>query len=205
MRIGLLGGSFNPPHNGHLAMAMAAKGAHSLDEVWLLVAARPPHKSADELADFKMRFEMARLAAQELPYLKASDIEARLPGVSYTYRTLEVIAEENPDALLFFIMGADTVPELATWKKPGRILELAAPVVIPRIGFSARDVDRLRNVLSEKQLDALRESYLEMEAVDISSTAVREGISRGVTVEHHVPRSVAEHIRRHKLYRQPRS
>jgi nicotinate-nucleotide adenylyltransferase len=200
MRTGLLGGSFNPPHNGHLAMARAAKETHSLDEVWLLVAARPPHKRAGELADFKARFEMARLAAQELPYLKASDIEARLPGVSYTCRTLEVITRENPGVELHFIMGADTIPELATWKNPERILELAAPVVIPRSGFSARDVERLKDILPAEQLDALKESYLEADAVDISSTAVRERISRGEPFEQYLPSSVADYILRNGLY-----
>ena len=201
MRIGLLGGSFNPPHNSHLAMASAAKEPHSLDEVWLVVAAKPPHKEAGELGDFEHRFEMARLAAKELPYLKASNIEKKLPGVSYTYRTLEVITQENPDAQLYFIMGADTVPELATWKNPERIFELAKPVVIPRSGFSPQDVCRLKNILPEAQLDTLRKAYLEVEPVDISSTAIREDARREKPFEQHVPSSIAEYIHHNRLYR----
>jgi nicotinate-nucleotide adenylyltransferase len=201
MRIGLLGGSFNPPHNGHLAMARAAKDAHGLDEVWLLVAARPPHKRRRHLGDFNNRLEMAQLTARDLPYISASDIEEQLPGTSYTYRTLEVLKEQNPAAELFFIMGADTVPELLTWKNPGRILELAAPVVVPRGGFSAVDVDKLRGILSDRQLAALRKSYLPVEPVDISSTAIREMAARGEDFDHFVPDAVARYIRQKSLYK----
>ncbi len=200
MKIGLLGGSFNPPHNGHLMMARAAKEAHSLDMVRLLVAARPPHKEAGELGGFEHRFEMARLTAEELPYLEASDLEMKLPGVSYTYRTLEVLAKENPGARFFFIMGADTVPELATWKNPERILQLASPIVIPRSKFSPGDVDKLKDTLPEEQLDALRKAYLNTEPVDISSTAVRDNIRLGRPFEQHVPPSVAGYINRNNLY-----
>lgn len=200
MKIGLLGGSFNPPHNGHVAMARAAKEAHSLDEVWLVVAARPPHKETDELSNFEHRFEMTRLAAKELPYLKASDIEKRLPGVSYTYRTLEVITQEKPGVQLYFIMGADTVPELVTWKNPHRILDLAAPVVIPRSGFSPQDVNGLKEIIPESQLDALRAAYVKVEPVDISSTAIREDARHKKPFEQHVPSSVAEYISRNRLY-----
>ncbi len=201
MRIGLLGGSFNPPHNGHLAMARAARAACQLDEVWLLVAARPPHKSGKRLGEFDSRFEMARLTARELTYVSASDIEAQLPGISYTYRTLEVLKEKHPGAELFFIMGADTVPELATWKNPHRILELATPVVVPRSAFSPQDVEELRDVLSGEQLDALRKSYLSVEPVEVSSTMIRERIRRGEDFEQLVPGTVAGYIRQHNLYK----
>jgi nicotinate-nucleotide adenylyltransferase len=200
MRVGLLGGSFNPPHNGHVEMARAAKEAHSLDEVWLVVAARPPHKEAGELGDFEHRFEMARLAAKELPYMKASDIEKKLPGVSYTYRTLEVITQDYPDAQLYFIMGADTVPELVTWKNPDSILNLAVPVVIPRNGFSPQDVNGLKYILPESQLDVLRAAYIEVEPVDISSTVIRENARSKKPFEQYVPSSVAEYILHNKLY-----
>lgn len=201
MKIGLLGGSFNPPHNGHIAMARAARDARKLDEVWFLVAARPPHKSEDQLGDFNPRFEMARLAAQELPCLKASDFEAQLPGISYTYRTLELLKKSRPEAELFFIIGADTVGELATWRKPDRILELAAPVVVPRTGFSPADTEKLRDVLPGEQLDILRESYIRTEPVDISSTMIREKVRRGEKFEHLVPEPVARYIHQHRLYR----
>ena len=201
MKIGLLGGSFNPPHNGHLTMARAAREAHGLDEVKLVVASRPPHKDAGQLGDFESRFEMAQIAARELPYLSASDIEDGLPGISYTFRTLDIIGSRQPDAEFFFIMGADTVPELATWKNPDRILELAAPVVIPRSGFSPRDTEALRGILPAGQLEILRKSYLGVEPVDISSTVIREKAGRGEDFEHMVPRAVARYINKHGLYR----
>jgi len=201
MKIGLLGGSFNPPHNGHLAMARAAKKAHGLDEVWLLVAARPPHKEQHNLAAFSDRFEMAQLAAKDLPFLQASDIEANLPGPSYTYRTLEVLSGKYPGSEFFFIMGADTVPELSTWKNPQRIIELATPVVIPRTGFSVNDLEEMQNVLPERQLDILRGSYLAVEPVDISSTTIREFIARGEDFGQFVPDEVARCIQEKNLYK----
>ena len=200
MKTGLLGGSFNPPHNGHLSMARAARDARKLDEVRLLVAARPPHKDSNELGDFHHRYEMAQLAAKELPFLKASDIEAKLPGTSFTYRTLEALTEKQPEDELYFIIGADTVPELSTWKRPERILELAELVVVPRTGFSARDVECLREMLPDKQLETLRKSYLSTEPVDISSTMIREKVRRGEEYKHLVPAAVARYILKHRLY-----
>jgi nicotinate-nucleotide adenylyltransferase len=201
LKIGLLGGSFNPPHNGHLAMARAAAKARSLDEVWLVVAARPPHKTPEQTGDSKHRMHMASLAADELPFLRACDIEFSLPGPSYTCRTLEVLSGQELGTRFFFIMGADSVPELPTWKEPGRVLELAQPVVIPRTGFSPADVEVLRGVLPESQLAALRAAYLNAEPVNISSTAIREMTHRGEPVGDMVPASVAAYIRRHGLYK----
>lgn len=201
MKIGLLGGSFNPPHNGHLAMARAARDARNLDHVWFLVAPRPPHKSEDELGNFTTRFEMAKLAARELPFLEASDFEANLPGTSYTYRTLEMLTEKQPKDELYFIIGADTVGELATWKKPERILELTSPVVVPRSRFSPADVEKLRDILPARQLDILRESYILSEPVDISSTMIREKVRRGEKFDHLVPQPVARYILTQDLYR----
>lgn len=200
MKVGLLGGSFNPPHNGHLMMARGAKEAHELDEVWLLVSPRPPHKGPGQLTDFEHRFEMARLTASELPFTSASDFEAGLTGTSYTYRTLEVLHERYPTHRFFFIMGADTVPELSTWKNPRRILELAAPVVVPRSGFSGSDVQRLGGVLAAEQLQTLRANYLAVEPVDISSTMIREKAARAEEFDSFLPAPVARYIRKYKLY-----
>lgn len=200
MKLGLLGGSFNPPHNGHLAMARAARTARSLDEVWFVTAARPPHKDQNALCDFPARFDMTSLAANEEGYVKACDIEAQLPGTSYTYRTLEVLKEKHAAAELFFVLGADTVPELRTWKNPQRIFELAQPVTIPRTGYAPKDTEKLRGILPEEQIEAIRDSYLSVHPVDISSTMIREMISRGEGFEKLVPKTVAWYILKHKLY-----
>ncbi len=203
MRTGLLGGSFNPPHNGHLGVAQAARDAYKLDEVLLLVSPRPPHKAQEQLTSFEHRFKMASLAAGELPYLAASDFEAHLPGTSYTYRTLEELKKKHPHGEFYFLMGADTVPALSTWKNPQRILELAIPVVIPRSGFSPADVASLSGTLPPGSLERLQECYLTVEPVDISSTAIRETVLRGESFEEFVPPAVARYIKQHRLYRLP--
>jgi len=201
MKTGVLGGSFNPPHNGHLAMARAACEERGLDRVWLLVAARPPHKSSGQLGELEHRLEMAKLAAASLPFLEVNDLETRLPGISYTYRTFEVLAEDYPQDELFFIIGADTVPELATWKNPNLILEIADPVVIPRTGFCPEDAEKLGPALSAKNIQKLKKNWLAVEPVDVSSTMIREKLEKGENIDGLVAGPVAEYIHRHGLYR----
>ena len=135
-KLGILGGTFNPIHNGHLAMAEAARKAHGLDTVLFVPAPRPPHKDQD-LAAVEDRLEMVRIAVPGHAGFEVSDIEVARPGISYTVDTLEALQSLHPDAELFFIIGEDSIPELPGWRHTQRILEVARVVAVNRPGSNA--------------------------------------------------------------------
>ena len=131
MKLGVLGGSFNPIHNGHLAMAEAVREAHALDLVLFVPAGRPPHKQED-LAPAEDRYRMVVLAIEWREGFAASDLETSRPGPSYTVETLQELHRRNPGAEIFFIMGEDSISEFPGWREPERILELARVVAVNR-------------------------------------------------------------------------
>lgn len=199
MKIGILGGSFNPIHNGHLAMAEAARAAHGLDRVLLVPAARPPHKR-DDLAPADDRLEMVRLAVKGRKGLEASAIEVERPGTSYTVDTLEELARRHPVAEIFFILGADSISELPSWKNVPRIFELARVVAVNRPGVSTelrredfRDVSPAR--LSRLDLDRVT-----MPPSPCESRRIREAIQRREALAGQLPPAVEEYILRKGLY-----
>src|ERR1041385_5693690 len=132
-RLGVLGGTFDPIHRGHLAMARAARAAHGLPLVLLVPAATPPHKRGD-LTAVEHRLAMARIAATGEKGIEVSDIEVRRGGISYTVDTLAELAGDRPRVELFFVIGEDTIPELPYWKDAARILALARVVAVNRPG-----------------------------------------------------------------------
>ncbi|MEN0111436.1 MAG: nicotinate (nicotinamide) nucleotide adenylyltransferase, partial [Planctomycetota bacterium] len=127
MRLGVFGGSFDPVHIGHVRLARACRDQASLDRVWFVPAATQPHKPGGPVASGEDRLAMLRLALADEPGLEASPIELDRGGVSYTVETLRAIAESQPAAELFFLMGADTLRDLPNWREPGEVLRLATP------------------------------------------------------------------------------
>lgn len=191
MRLGILGGTFNPIHNGHLAMAEAARTAQGLDRVLLVPSARPPHKTSVELASPDDRLEMVRLAVKGREGLAASGLEVTRPGTSFTVDTLEQLRREYPDAELYFIIGADSIPELPGWKNSRRILELARVVAVNRPGHEERpSPDDLPGILR-----------VTMPPCPQESRKIRDSIRRGEPVSSDVPPLVAAYIERRGLYR----
>lgn len=187
-RIGILGGTFDPIHVGHLEAASAAIRALSLDRVMLLPARIPPHRHVEPRASVYHRFAMTALAANGSEAMLASDLELRRDGPSYTALTLEALHLDGFTASeLFFIIGADAFAEIATWYDYPRVLSLAHFVVVPRPGAS---------------LPRAAASILVVEAntPDVSSTDIRRRVAAGESIEGLVPRGVAEHIKRHRLY-----
>src|SRR6266487_4603108 len=124
-RIGVLGGAFNPPHVGHLVLAQEAAAQLGLDEVLLVPAGEAPHKRIEPEPGKLVRLEMTRLAAADNELLSASDLEVAREGPSYTFRTLELLAEQRPDDEPWFLMGADVAASIESWREPERVLELA--------------------------------------------------------------------------------
>jgi nicotinate-nucleotide adenylyltransferase len=202
MKIGILGGTFDPIHLGHLEAASAAARILSLDRVLLLPSRTPPHRSAEPRASVFHRFAMAALAAAERGML-VSDLEVRREGPSYTALTLESLHQEGfAPTQLFFITGSDAFAEVATWHDYPRILQLANFAVVSRPG-APRLSELIPNPQSSiPEVDPTRPTILSVEAEtpDLSSTDIRRRVSAGESIDGLVPSGVAGHIRRHHLY-----
>ena len=198
MNVGILGGTFDPIHLGHLEAAAAAQRALSLDRVLLLPSRTPPHRSTEPRASVFHRFAMAALAAADRGF-SVSDIELRRDGPSYTALTLEALHRDGyAPAQLFFITGSDAFAEVATWYDYPRILQLANFVVVSRPG-APRPADLIPNPQS---LIPTAPSVISVEAntPNVSSTEIRRRAGAGESLDGLVPSSVAGHIRRHHLY-----
>ena len=195
IRAGILGGTFDPIHIGHVETASAARRMLSLDYVLLLPSRTPPHRSIEPRASGYHRFAMTALAASERDDLRASDIELRRDGPSYTVHTLESLHGDGfAPSQLYFIVGADAFAEIDTWYDYPRLLELAHFVVVPRPGFSAP------NVPPHRESTSTTVSSLDIATPNVSSTDIRQRVAKGEPIDHLVTRGVAEHIRRHRLY-----
>jgi nicotinate-nucleotide adenylyltransferase len=210
-RIGILGGTLDPIHCGHLAAATAARDAFLLSRVLVLPARIPPHRPVQPLASAYHRFAMACLAVSGVPSLEASDDELRADGPSYTADTLERQHARGVRAAdIFFITGADAFAEIATWKRYPDVLDLANFVVVTRPGHPISSLaerlpalaPRMRSGGIAGQPAAAPSIYLlQADTPDVSSTLVRHRLERGDAIGGLVPPLVEAHIHQHRLYR----
>jgi nicotinate-nucleotide adenylyltransferase len=195
--VGILGGTFNPPHLGHLALARSAREELGLEEVLLMPAYTAPNKHLDrEDPGPDHRLAMCRLAVEGAPGVKACAMEVDRGGVSYTVDTLKDIHDEHPDAELTFIVGADTARTLATWREPTRLLDLAGLAVAGRDGLAEEEV---REELLRLH-PSPRVRFLGMDEVTVSSSSIRERSARGLDVTELVGERVAGYIADYRLY-----
>jgi nicotinate-nucleotide adenylyltransferase len=201
MRLGLYGGSFDPVHYGHLLLAEAARETLQLDEVWLMPAAVPPHKQTRELAPAKHRLAMLELALAGHEQIKSSRLEMERGGISYTVDTLTAIHDQQPNATLFLLMGADSLHDLPTWRDPGRICELATIAVVRRGGSPEPNFSALRPIVSEERLKTIREAQVQMPLIELSSTDLRHRAATSQSLRFRTPRAVEKYIETHELYR----
>ncbi len=188
LRIGILGGTFNPVHLGHLRLAEEAQEKLKLDRVIFIPAKIPPHKERKGIAGARDRFRMTVLATQDHDKLFVSAIELDRPGKSYSIDTLRQLRKKYPAARLFFLIGSDSVPELPAWKNIDRLLELAQFMAAGRPGFTIRKLPSRIGRLAGTKLD-------------ISSTGIRELRKKGKSIRYLVPEAVRKYIVRKKLYR----
>lgn len=195
--IGVLGSAFNPPHLGHLALAQEALWQLGLDEVVLVPTGRPPHKRIADDPGKGARMEMARLAAADDERFSVSALEVDREGPSYTYETLETLAEERGDRKLVFVMGADAAVGLESWRNPEQVVELASLAVARRAGVSDADVAEVMRSLGCEG----RVTMLEMPQFGVSSSAVRERARQGRPLRYLVPNAVAQFIEEGGVYR----
>jgi nicotinate-nucleotide adenylyltransferase len=217
-RLGILGGTFNPIHLGHLVLAEAFRERLGLDRVLFVPAGTPPHKPSGGLVSGLHRYAMVSLAVAGHPGFVACPIEIERPGASYSVDTVEALAGDWPGARLFFLMGSDTFLDLPTWRTPERLGILATLAVGYRAGSTfdpegpaARAVlDRLgrtgwRRVPPEtaETLAPGECALVETRSVAVSAREVRERLAAGESARYQVPLSVAEYIAHHELYREP--
>jgi nicotinate-nucleotide adenylyltransferase len=195
--VGILGGTFNPPHIGHLVMALQAREQLGLDRVVLMPVAVPPHKEADGDPGAGVRLELARLAAEGEDGLEVSTAEIDRGGASFTVDTLEELHERDPEQELTFIVGADMAHSLPAWREPQRILELARLAVAEREGIARDDIAERLAPLH----DGSRVTFFDMPRIDVSSSDLRRRVAEGRSVRHLVPDAVAQAIADRDLYR----
>jgi len=195
--VGILGGTFNPPHIGHLVCAQEARGQLGLDRVLLMPVAVPPHKeiAADPGSD--VRLELCRLAVLEEDGVEVSALEVQRGGSSYTVDTLREIHARAPEDALTFIVGGDMAQSLPTWREPEAVLSLATLAVAEREGIRRHDIaGRLASLSGAEQV-----RFFDMPRLDLSSSDIRRRVAAGRPVRHLVADEVAEYIEQHGLYR----
>jgi nicotinate-nucleotide adenylyltransferase len=197
-RIGILGGTFNPPHVGHVACARAAAEQLGLDGVWLMPVAEPPHKRAEQDPGAEHRLALCRLAADEDERLSASAFEIERGGPSYTVDTLAALRADRPDDEFVFVAGGDMAMSLPDWREPARVLELATFAVAEREAIRREQIVAALGPLP----GADRIVFFDMPRVDVSSSLVRERVAAGEAVDDLVPAGVARYIEQRGLYRQ---
>jgi nicotinate-nucleotide adenylyltransferase len=190
-RIGLLGGSFDPVHEGHLTVARRARDQLALEAVWLLPADQPPHKLDRPLTLGAHRLEMLRRALQAEPGLQLCTLELDTPGVHYSVDTVLELRRREPAASFFFVMGEDSLRELSAWRQPEWLVRLAPPVVAPR---GAPDASRPFAVYG------VAVHWLAGPPVAVSSAQLRAALGRGERPAQ-IPRAVLAYIETHGLYR----
>lgn len=194
-RIGVFGGTFNPPHNAHMMLAEAAVENLALDHVLLVPAKAPPHKPVPDDPGAAMRFELTELAAAGDERLVVSDIELSRDGPSYTVDTLRALHESEPEAELLLIIGGDMAIDFPRWHEPAEIARLATLAVVERGSF-----DRSAIAGALMRFADARVKLFSMPRCDISSTEVRARLARGLPVRHWVPRPVADEIEQLGIY-----
>lgn len=195
----MLGGSFNPPHLGHVALARHALGELALDRVLLMPARRSPHKGAEADPGPEHRLRMCRLAVAGEPRLQVSGLELQRPGPSYTVDTLGVLHAEHPDTELTFLLGADVARTLPDWREPRRLLELAELAVAVRDTDGAQTGEReVRAALADLPRGRVR--FLTMPALPVSSSLVRARVAAGEPIDALVGHAVAAYIAEQGLY-----
>lgn len=198
-RIGILGGTFDPIHVGHLMTAEAVRDEFGLDKVIFVPAAVPPHKMDQQVTEAKHRYLMTVLATNSNPHFDVSSVEMDRPGPSYTIDTIYELKRqygENTD--LFFITGADAIAEIPTWDRIEELLGLCQFIAAARPGFLP-NVDNIKEYFGE--LGSARIHRLETPELEISSTNIRDRVKRGFSIKYIVPSAVENYIYKEGLYK----
>ena len=198
MNIGVLGGTFDPIHNGHIMVAEETRARLNLAEVLFVPAGQPWLKTSSPISAAEHRVQMVRLAIADKPYFKLSTMEIERPGPSYTVDTIaELQGQLDVGDELFFILGWDNLAQLPQWHEPSRLVKMCRLVAVPRVGYAVPDLNSLEAViigLSQRVI------MLDKPVIDIDATEIRDRVARRLSVRHLVPEPVNRYIKEHKLY-----
>jgi nicotinate-nucleotide adenylyltransferase len=193
-RVGLLGGTFDPPHVAHLAAAAAARRELELDAVWFVPAGRPPHKPGRAVSPAATRLALLRRALAGLEGFRIQPLELERRGPSFTVDTLETLSRRHPGHQWWLIVGTDMLADLPHWRRPARVLELAGIAAVPRPGHPGR---------WPRGLARGRFRLLDAPALDLSSSDLRARVARGASIRFLTPDAVERYVRRVGLYAAP--
>jgi nicotinate-nucleotide adenylyltransferase len=200
LRIGVLGGTFDPIHYGHLAAAEEARVKLNLGKVLFAVAGLPPHKLDEEVTPVEHRVAMVRLGIASNPHFEISLVDVDRPGPSYTVDTISILQEKwGQNAEFFFVMGLDSLVDVPAWHQPRRLIQLCHLVAVARPGFEA-DMSQLEEAIPGI---SSRMDIINMPEVDISSSDLQLRVREGLPIKYQVPEEVERYIREHELYQQP--
>ena len=193
MNIGIMGGTFDPIHMGHLVAAERAREAVKLDEVWFMPCHVPPHKDQPPKASAKHRMDMVRLAVSDHPCFKVYDGELRRGGVSYTYDTMKILRHDYPEDCFHIIIGGDMVQYLPHWHRIQELLQMARFIGLKRPGTTI-DFAKLGEEIASKV------TLVPMPQLDISSSQIREWVKNSQSIRYLVPDPVFRYIKENRLY-----
>ncbi len=204
MTIGILGGTFDPPHLGHLSMALSAINTGAVAKVIFIPTATPPHKSRADITEDTHRLKMTEIMLENYPEFSVSDIEIKRQGLSYTVFTLRELKKQYPDTELRLIIGADMAQIFGSWKNATEIFELARPLVAARPGYEFSPDFGLTapSGLPTVYCKQLKNCIFSAPLIDISSTEIREAAVTGKldTVAEYISPAVISYINKNKLY-----
>jgi nicotinate-nucleotide adenylyltransferase len=198
MNVGVLGGTFDPIHLGHLIVAGGTKAQLNLDEVLFVPAGQPWLKANNYISTVEHRIQMVRLAIADKPYFKLSTMEIKRPGPTYTVDTIaELKGQLGAGDKLFFILGWDNLVQLPQWREPSRLIKMCHLVAVPRVGYPTPDLDSLEASIPGSSQSTI---LLETPRIDISASEIRDRVAQGLSIHHLVPEPVEKYIKQHKLY-----
>ena len=203
LRIGILGGSFDPLHSGHLIIARTVYEKLSLDEVLFVPCYLSPLKKMvmDNQVNHH-RLKMLQLALKGNPHFKVLDMEIKRGGVSYTIDTMRALKKSYPPKTRFyFIIGSDTLGELPEWHEIREVVKLCQLVTIARPGYLPPDFKRIKTNLGVQISRSIQENYLSVPSIDISSTEIRNRVRKSLPIKYLVPETVEKYIKRYRLYK----
>ena len=202
MKLGILGGSFNPIHIGHLLIAEEVYNVHNLSKVIFIPVNLPPHKDVNGLVEPMHRYQMVKEATKGISHFEVSDAEIRRTGKSFTIDTIQFILNAYGNKCdIYLIIGADSLNELKTWKNIKMISEICKIVTINRPGYNIDALDDLENILSKDGVANIKKLMIHIPPVDISATEIRNNLKNGYSTKDWPPLAVNEYIKKHRLYK----
>ncbi len=201
MRVGLFGGTFDPVHMGHLVLAEQCREQGRLDQVWFVLAPRPPHKTDQVVTRFDQRAEMLQLALAGNPAFRVEEIENELDGPSYTVRTVSELRRRHPETDFWLLLGGDTLRDLPSWRDPEQVVAQVGLLVTGRPGVLLPTAQEVREALPGLPAEVpLRLQVVEAPLLEISSRDLRERAAGGRSIRYLVPRAVEVYVQDKRLY-----